>query len=118
MDRVAENVSAGRQLIAWLREELAPRPGRGATTVRIAALCAITVTIGMVFQIPLPAYSAYVVFVASHDEYVGTLMTAIGGAIAATLGVGLSLLFFMVDAAEPALRIPLMAVATFAGMFL
>jgi multidrug resistance protein MdtO len=72
----------------------------------------------MVFEIPLPAYIAYIVLLLSRDEYIGTLISAAGGAIAATVGVVLSLLFFMVDASEPALRIPLMAVSTFVGMFL
>src|SRR4030095_2195289 len=84
----------------------------------IAVGCAITVAVAMVFEIPLPAYMAYVVLLLSHEEYVGTLITAVGGAIAATLAVGLSLLFFIIDASEPALRIPLMAVATFVSMFL
>jgi multidrug resistance protein MdtO len=118
MDRAAERRSPWRELIAWLREELAPKPGRGAATARIAANCTITVVIAMVFQIPLPAYMAYVVFLASRDEYVGTLVTTVGAAVAVTLAVGLLLLFYIVDAGEPALRIPLMALSTFVGMFL
>ena len=85
---------------------------------RIAVSCAFTVVVAMVFKIPLPAYMAYIVLLLSRDEYIGTLISAAGGAIAATIGVVLSLLFFMVDASEPALRIPLMAVSTFVGMFL
>src|SRR5258706_8542615 len=104
--------------IAWLREELAPRPGGGAAVARIAVSCAFTVVVAMVFQIPLPAYMAYIVLLLSRNEYIGTLISAAGGAVAATVGVVLSLLFFMVDAAEPALRIPLMALSTFVGMFL
>ena len=80
--------------------------------------CTIVVVVAMVFEIPLPAYSAMIVLFLSRSEYIGTLVTAAGGAIAATAGVVLSLLFFMVDASEPALRIPLMAVSTFVGMFL
>ena len=116
--RPAESTSAWRELFVWLREELAPTPGRGAASLRIAANCTITVIIGMVFEIPLPAYMAYVVFLASRDEYVGTLVTTVGAAIAVTLAVGLLLLFYSVDAGEPALRIPLMAFSTFIGMFL
>ena len=104
--------------IAWLREELAPRPGRAAACARTTVGCTITVVVAMVFEIPLPAYSALIVLFLSREEYVGTLISAVGGAIAATAGVVLSLLFFMVDASEPALRIPLMAVSTFIGMFL
>jgi multidrug resistance protein MdtO len=113
-----ETASRWRDLASWLREELAPRPGRTAACVRIAAGCAITVVVAMIYEIPLPAYSAYIVLLLSREEYVGTLIGAVGGAIAATLGVVLSLLFFMVDASEPALRIPLMAISTFGAMFL
>src|SRR6266403_1200521 len=113
-----ETASRWRELGAWLREELAPRPGRIAACARSAVGCTIIVVVAMVFEIPLPAYSAMIVLFLSRNEYIGTLVTAAGGAIAATVGVVLSLLFFMVDASEPALRIPLMAVSTFVGMFL
>jgi multidrug resistance protein MdtO len=114
----AETTSRWRELAAWLHEELASRPGRTAACARIAVGCAITVVVSMVFEIPLPAYSAYIVLLLSRAEYIGTLIGAVGGAIAATAGVVLSLAFFMVDASEPALRIPLMAVSTFVAMFL
>src|SRR4030095_9528113 len=110
--------SRWRELSGWLREELGPRPGRAAACARITAGCTVTVVLAMVFEIPQPAYMAYVVLLLNSEEYVGTLVTAVGGAIAATLAVALSLLFFIVDASEPALRIPLMAFATFAAMFL
>ena len=113
-----ETASRWRELAAWLREELAPRPGRIAACARSTVGCTIVVVVAMVFEIPLPAYSAMIVLFLSREEYIGTLITAAGGAIAATAGVVLSLLFFMVDASEPALRIPLMAVSTFVGMFL
>src|SRR5262245_2358857 len=116
--RTAETTPRWRELAAWLRQELAPRPGRTAACVRIAVACAITVVVAMVFEIPLPAYSAYIVLLLTSEEYVGTLITAVGGAIAVTLAVALSILFFLIDAVEPALRIPMMAVATFVAMFL
>jgi multidrug resistance protein MdtO len=113
-----DQVSRLADLAAWLCDELAPRPGRGAAVARVAGSCAFIVVVAMVFEIPLPAYMAYIVLLLSRKEYIGTLMGAAGGAIAATIGVGLSLMLFMVDASEPALRIPLMAVGTFVGMFL
>jgi multidrug resistance protein MdtO len=116
--RATDTTSWWADLTARLRDELAPRPGRVAAVARIAFNCAFTVVIAMVFEIPLPAYMAYIVLLLSRDEYIGTLISAAGGAIAATVGVVLSLLFFMIDASEPALRIPLMAVSTFVGMFL
>jgi multidrug resistance protein MdtO len=118
MTMPTETTSRWRELYVIVREELAPRPGRGAAVARIALCCAVTVAVGMVFQIPLPAYMAYIVFLVSREEAVGTLITAIGGAVAATLAVAFSLLLYTLDAAEPALRLPLMAASTFLGMFL
>jgi multidrug resistance protein MdtO len=118
MTRNSESVSGGPGLSAWLREELAPRPGRLAAVVRIAASCALAVAVAMAFQIPLPAYVVYLVFVISRPESVATLITAVGVAIGATLAVALSLVLLTVDAGNPALRLPLMAGVAFLTMFL
>ncbi|HKE40319.1 MAG TPA: FUSC family protein [Casimicrobiaceae bacterium] len=111
-------MSRRHEFAAWLRRELAPRPGRTAAATRIAVNCAITVAIAMIYEIPLPAYSAYIVLLLSSEEYMGTVMIAVAGTIASTVAVLLSLAFFMIDASEPALRIPLMAVSTFVAMYL
>lgn len=108
----------GPPWLVFLRDELALRPGRAAAIARIAICCVITVVICMVFRIPVPAYAAYLVFLVSGAETATTLMTAVAGAIAATAALALSLVFYMLDAGEPALRLPLMAAATFLGMFL
>ena len=105
-------------LLSFLREELEPRPGRIAAVVRIAGSCAVVVAVAMLYQIPLPAYMAYIVFLISREEAASTLLTGVVGVAAATLAVALSLLFYTLDASEPALRLPLMAVGTFGGMFL
>jgi multidrug resistance protein MdtO len=106
------------ELIAWLRDELRPTPGRGAAVARITLNCVITVVTAMIFQIPLPDYMAYIVFLVSREERVSTLMTAVAGSVAATLAVAVGLLFFTIDASEPALRLALMALSTFVGFFL
>lgn len=105
-------------LFTFLARELAPRPGRVAACLRIAGSCTIVVALAMLYQIPLPAYMAYVVFLVSKDEAATTLLTGVVAAIALTLAVGLSLLFYTLDASEPALRVPLLAVSTFTAMFL
>ena len=105
-------------LLTFLREELAPRPGRVAAVLRISCCCTLIVAIGMLYQIPIPAYMAYIVFLASREETASTLLFGVLGALAATLAVALSVLFYVVDASELALRLPLMAVSTFLGMFL
>ncbi len=104
--------------LAFLREELAPRPGRVAACARIAFNCALTIWIAELYQIPLPAYMAYLVFLISRDEVASTLLTGVAGAMAATFAIALSLTFYMLDASEPALRLPLMAISTYIAMFL
>ncbi len=113
-----ESATRGAELFAWLRDELAPRPGRAAAVARIAGSCTIAVGIAMVFQIPLAAYVVYLVFVISRGESVATVITAVSVAIGATLAVALSLALLTIDAGDPALRLPLMAAITFLGMFL
>ena len=113
-----EPASRGRELFAWLREELAPRPGRLAAVARIAGSCAIAVTTAMVFEIPMPEYVVYYVFMISREESVATLITSASVAVGVTLAVAFSLVFLTVDAGASALRLPLMAGITLLGMYL
>jgi multidrug resistance protein MdtO len=114
----AKAPSRWREFGAVLREELAPRPGRGASVARIAVCCVMTTVVGMVFQIPQLAVMVYFVFMFSGTESAASLVSAVGGIITATLTVVLTLLLFSFDASEPALRLSLMAAGTFLGMFL
>jgi multidrug resistance protein MdtO len=105
-----------RPLLKVLAVELAWREGRWAAATRIATGSAITVVIAMIFQIPEPTYMAYIVFLISKDEKNATVTAALGAAIAVTLAILLTLGLEIIDTAEPALRLPLMALATYAGM--
>jgi multidrug resistance protein MdtO len=104
-------------LLAFLAQELAPREGRGLAVARIAAACTITVAIAMVFQIPLAAYMAYMVFLTSKDDIGATATTAIGGSLAVTLAVLFTLGLAQISLGNPALRLPAMALMTFLAMF-
>jgi multidrug resistance protein MdtO len=106
-----------RPLLEVLALELASREGRWAAVARIATGSTITVVIAMVFQIPQPTYMAYIGFLISKDEKSATVTASLGGLAAATLAVLLVLGLELIDTAEPALRLPLMAMATFAAMF-
>lgn len=117
MTALAESQRSRQTFVELLAVELAPREGRGAAVARIATGCAITVAIAMVFQIPEPTYMTYIVFLLSKDEKNATVTAALGAFAAATLAVLLILGLELIDTAEPALRLPLMAMATFAGMF-
>jgi multidrug resistance protein MdtO len=116
MTALAESQES-RSFLEVLAGELAPRDGRWAAVARIATGSAITVVIAMVFQIPQPTYMAYIVFLISKDEVHATVTTALGGLAAATLAVLLVLGLELIDTSEPALRLPLMATATFVAMF-
>src|ERR1700689_2585063 len=117
MTTLTESQQTRRRLRELLAVEVGSREGRWTAVARIATACVITVAISMIFQIPQPAYMAYIVFLISKDEPTATATAALGGFVAATLAVILSLGLALVDTAEPALRLPAMAVATFAAMF-
>jgi multidrug resistance protein MdtO len=106
-----------RPLLEVLAFELGSREGRWAAVARIATGSAITVVVAMVFQIPEPTYMAYIVFLISKDEKNATVTAALGACVAVTLAVLLTLGLEIIDTSEPALRLPLMAMATFAAMF-
>lgn len=112
-DRVARDA-----LSSLLHRELVLDPARYRSIARISVGTAMVVAIAMTFQIPLPAYMAYLVFLVSQEDTASTLVTSVGGLLAATLAVALSILLYVFDASEPALRIPLLALSTFAGVFL
>ncbi len=114
----AANVRALRGgFIELLARELAPTEGRAQAVLRMAAACSLTVAIAMVFRIPLPTYMAYIVFLASKDENSATVTTGVGALLAVTLAVVLSLGLSQIDTAEPALRLPAMALVTFVAMY-
>ncbi len=116
MTALAES-QRSRPLLEMLAAELASREGRWAAVARIATGSAITVVIAMVFQIPQPTYMAYIVFLISKDEKNATVTAALGASIAVTLAILLTLGLEIIDTSEPALRLPLMALTTFAAMF-
>jgi multidrug resistance protein MdtO len=116
MTALAES-QGSRPLLEVLALELASREGRWAAVARIATGSAITVVIAMVFQIPQPTYMAYIGFLISKDEKNATVTGALGALAAVTLAILLVLGLELIDTAEPALRLPLMAMATFAAMF-
>lgn len=105
------------RISSFVGRELALTPARGRSIARIALGCAVMVAISMTFEVPLPAYVAYLVFVASQEDAASTLKASLGGVLAASIAVTVSLLLYVFDAGEPALRVPLLALSTFAGAF-
>ena len=105
-------------LIALLRRELRPAPGRVANSIRIVVVVLIVVAISETFRIPEIAVSAYIVLFLSGREAVTTIRTSLAAGIAVGLAIFATIAVFMLSLSEPALRIPLMAAMTFIAMFL
>src|SRR5208282_2879454 len=105
-------------LVALLRRELRPTPGRLGDSVRIVVVVLAVVAILETFRIPEIAVSAYIVLFLSGREVASTVRTALAAGIAVVLAIFTAIAVFMLSLSEPALRIPLMAVTTFGAMFL
>src|SRR5215472_2228526 len=102
-----------RNLVALLRSELRPTPGRLGDSVRV-----VVVAISETFRIPEIALSAFIVLFLSGREAASTVRTAVISGIAVVLAIFATIAVFMLSLSEPALRIPLMAIMTFGAMFL
>ena len=104
--------------LALLRRELRPAPGRLGDTLRITVLCLIAIAISETFRTPSTVITAIIVFFVSSNDTGSSILTSLVYAISIAIGSLLVLLVFMVGLSQPALRIPLMALAAFVGTFL
>jgi multidrug resistance protein MdtO len=105
-------------LAAFLRRELRPTPGRFIDSLRIVVMVLIVVGVAEVFRLPDIALSAYIVLFLSHREAVSTVLSAVISGVVAVVAIVATIVVFLLSLSEPPLRIPLMAVATFAAAFL
>lgn len=102
--------------IVW--EELQPYPGRLDLSVRMAILCMLVTVVAMANQVPEAALSCYLIFFASKDNSGSGILIGLGLIVAASLGILLGVLFLMISADSPIIRLCLIALFTFGGMYL
>src|SRR6266436_6335980 len=107
-----------RDLVALLRRELRPTPGRLGDCLRIVVVLLALVSIAETFRISEIALSGYIVLFLSGREAASTILTALLAGTAVVLAIFVTIAVFMLSLSEPALRIPLMAAMTFVAMFL
>ena len=101
----------------WLRQELAPYPGRGAETLRIVITVALVVIISMALRIPETLLSAYMVFFVSKENKVMTALIGIMLTLGVTIAIGVSLIDYRFTFDFPALRVPNIALILFLGFY-
>jgi multidrug resistance protein MdtO len=104
--------------LVWLRQELAPFPGRATWTLRIVVSVVLVTIISMALQVPSTSVSAYMVFFVMKENRVVTMLMGIMLFLGTAIGVGLSLFLYRYTFDYPQLRIPVMAAVVFAAMYL
>ncbi|KRC00913.1 hypothetical protein ASE26_21580 [Duganella sp. Root198D2] len=104
-------------LIARIRNELAPFPGRMDAVWRLLASCTVVIVCSMALQVPSLSLSLIMVFFTAQENTVLTRMSGIVLIIGSILSVAASILLlkFFIDA--PMLRILGAALVAFCGMY-
>lgn len=98
-------------------EELRPFDGRLGAALRMALCCILVVAFAMSQHVPEAAVSCYLIFFASRDNAASGILIAIALIIGVSIGALLGLVFLQLAADEPALRLALMGLFTFGGMY-
>jgi len=95
-----------------------PYAGRLARTLEISFVCMIVVIVSMMFQIPDPAVSTYLVFFAAKENSVANILTSIILIIVVTVVVAVSFGLALLSLNAPEGRIVLIAAVAFGAFFL
>lgn len=104
-------------MLDFLLRELAPFEGRLGHSLRMMLACMIVVLIAMSQHVPEAALSCYLIFFAARDNAGSGILIAAGLIVAASIGILLGLLMLQLAADEPMLRLGLLVLFTFGGMF-
>src|SRR5262245_822548 len=99
------------QLLAFLRRELAPLPGRAIGTVRTVIACVVTVVLCMALQVPEAHLSAWVALRVVTEEAGETLLIGVLTLLGLTIALAMSLLLLTVAMDQAWLRFCLMALS-------
>src|SRR5215510_8494594 len=106
------------QLLAFLRRELAPLPGRAIGTVRTVISCVVTLVLCMALQVPEAHLAVWVALRVVTEEAGATLLFGVVALLALTIGLAGSLLLLTVAMDQAWLRFCLMAALAALGLFL
>jgi len=120
MASVAQGIPAFASPLNWfrefLREELAPYPGRGAVVVRMVVAATIVMIINMTFRIPYGAYGAIYALTISRENPQATVNAVKTIVVAFAISVLYVLVGAMLFLYDPTLRL-FWIIGTFFVMF-
>jgi multidrug resistance protein MdtO len=109
MAAAAPTVPAFPSRVAWLRdflrEELAPYPGRGVLMARILVATTLVMVLIMTFQIPFGAVATYFAMLISRESPEATVKAAKVMSVSFAVGAAEVLLGAMFFAGEPLMRL-------------
>ena len=101
----------------FLMEELRPYPGRLAMVAQVVVLSTLWVVFAMTLRIPAVWLSAYMIFMTTRRDSMSTAVAGYAALLGCSIALLMAVLLFMFAADEPAIRVPMMAVFLFAGMY-
>lgn len=102
---------------SFLKEELAPYPGRSVTVARMVIAATVTMILIMTFRIPGGYEGALYAFMVARDDMRSTLKNGISIAVAYTLGVAFILTCAALFASHPSARFLWFAASMFVVFF-
>src|SRR5262245_29587556 len=105
-------------LLAFLRRELAPFPGRGIATLRITIASVVVLVICMVLRVPEAYLAVWIVLRVATEESGESLLAGILAMLALMVGLALSLVTLFVAIDQPALRFCLIGFTAAVAFFL
>ena len=109
MSTAAETLAEWPRPVVWLRdflkEELAPYPGRAALVARIVIAATIVMILTMTFRIPFGAYAATYTFMISREDPRATVRSAVTEVIAFACTVVYTLVGAILFLNHPVLRV-------------
>jgi multidrug resistance protein MdtO len=105
-------------LLHFLRQELAPFPGRAVGTARIVVACAAVLVLCMTLRVPEAYLAVWVVTRFAMEESSQTLLTGVVFLLALTIGLAIPLVVLTFAMDQPSLRFCLMATMAALGLFL
>lgn len=99
-------------------EDLKPFEGRFGMTWRIALLCALVAAVAMIYKIPEPAIGCYLIIYLMKKDASTNIVLAIGATLLVTVFVALVFVLTRWTIEVPFLRLAVMALASFAFVYL